>query len=108
MNDLEELLMYECALLPCKAGGAATWSEDQLVPIYRNGKIEDVYWTFSYSPVKDESGKVGGVLVICNETTEKVKNFKTLQNKEQVFRSLFSQAPVAVAIFKGPTFLIEL
>ena len=89
-------------------GGAATWSEDQLVPIYRNGKIEDVYWTFSYSPVKDESGKVGGVLVICNETTLKVENFKTLQHKEQIFRNLFSQAPVAVAIFNGPNFIIEL
>src|SRR5215210_3848831 len=89
-------------------GGAATWSEDQLVPIYRNGKIEDVYWTFSYSPVKDESGKVGGVLVVCNETTQKVENFKTLEHKEQIFRNLFSQAPVAVAIFNGPTFIIEL
>src|ERR1700731_596729 len=38
------------------AGGKATWSEDQLIPIYRNGNIEDVYWTFSYSPVFDESG----------------------------------------------------
>jgi len=27
--------------------GDATWSENQLIPIYRNGKIEDVYWTFS-------------------------------------------------------------
>jgi len=51
-------------------GGEAIWYEDQLIPIFRNGKIEDVYWTFSYSPVKDESGRVGGVLVICNETTD--------------------------------------
>src|SRR6478735_6740291 len=40
------------------------WFEDMLVPIYRNGKIEDVYWTFSYSPVPD-NGKVAGVLVTC-------------------------------------------
>lgn len=25
------------------AGGDATWHEDQLVPIYRNGRLEDVY-----------------------------------------------------------------
>ncbi len=31
------------------AGGEATWIEDQLIPIFRNGKMEDVYWTFSYS-----------------------------------------------------------
>jgi PAS domain S-box-containing protein len=58
--------------------GEATWSEDQLIPIYRNGKIEDVYWTFSYSPVKDESGMPAGVFVTCTETTDKVNNFKKL------------------------------
>ena len=29
------------------AGGESTWAEDQLIPIYRNGTLEDVYWTFS-------------------------------------------------------------
>ena len=61
------------------AGGEATWSEDQFIPIYRNGKLEDVYWTFSYSPVIDETGKIGGILVTCNETTEKVINLKKLE-----------------------------
>ncbi|MEP6617217.1 MAG: PAS domain-containing protein [Ginsengibacter sp.] len=60
-------------------GGEGTWSEDQLIPIYRNGKIEDVYWTFSYSPVMDEFGKPGGVLVTCTETTDKVNTLKLLK-----------------------------
>ncbi len=64
------------------AGGEATWNEDQLIPIYRNGKIEDVYWTFSYSPVRDESGDVGGVLVTCNETTQKVTMLNELRERE--------------------------
>lgn len=68
------------------AGNDATWSEDQLIPIYRNGKIEDVYWTFSYSPVKIENGTVGGVLVVCNETTEKVVNLKKLEESESKLR----------------------
>src|SRR4051812_36086011 len=60
--------------------GEATWHEDQLLPIYRNGKMEDVYWTFSYSPVNNESGKPAGVLVICNETTENIKLVKKLED----------------------------
>jgi hypothetical protein len=40
-----------------------------LVPIYRNGKIEDVYWTYSYSSVLDDEGNHGGILVTCMETT---------------------------------------
>src|SRR5688572_6977958 len=51
-------------------GGDAVWSENQLIPIFRNGKIEDVYWTFGYSPVNDDSGKISGVLVTCTETTD--------------------------------------
>ena len=59
-------------------GGEATFSEDQLLPIYRNGKLDDVYWTFSYSPVFDESGTPAGVFVTCTETTEKVLIAKSL------------------------------
>ncbi len=62
------------------AGGESTWSEDQLIPIYRNHKLEDVYWTFGYSKVIDESGKPAGVLVICNETTEKVNSYNQLES----------------------------
>jgi PAS domain S-box-containing protein len=60
-------------------GGESTWSENQLIPIYRNNKLEDVYWTFSYSKVLDETGNPGGVLVICNETTEQVQSYNNIQ-----------------------------
>ena len=66
--------------------GEATWNEDQLIPIYRNGQIEDVYWTFSYSPVREESGRVGGILVVCTETTDKVNTLRQLEEREQQLR----------------------
>jgi hypothetical protein len=43
--------------------------EDQYIPFYRNGKVEDIYWTFSYSPALGEDDKIVGVLVTCVETT---------------------------------------
>ncbi|MCC8423999.1 PAS domain-containing sensor histidine kinase [Mucilaginibacter sp. UR6-11] len=61
-------------------GGESTWSENQLIPIYRNNKLEDVYWTFSYSRVTDETGTPGGVLVICTETTEQVQSYNKIQS----------------------------
>ena len=63
--------------------GESTWSEDQLIPIYRNNKLEDVYWTFSHSGLKDESGKIAGVLVICNETTNKVQTYNSVQEAKK-------------------------
>jgi hypothetical protein len=56
------------------SGGKATWHENALVPITRNGRREDVYWTYSYSPIDDATAAngVGGVLVVCTETTQSV------------------------------------
>ncbi|MES2278451.1 MAG: PAS domain-containing sensor histidine kinase [Bacteroidota bacterium] len=65
------------------AGGESTWSEDQLIPIYRNNQLEDVYWTFSYSKVRDDLGQIAGVLVTCHETTEKIKSYNSLKQAKQ-------------------------
>ena len=54
------------------ATGAQTWHENQLVPFDRNGYLEEIYFTYSYSPVHEESGAVGGTLVVCAETTDQV------------------------------------
>lgn len=55
-------------------GQGATWHQDHLIPILRHGRREDVYWTYSYSPIDDDTaaGGIGGVLVICTETTARV------------------------------------
>ena len=88
--------------------GEATWSEDQLIPIYRNNQLEDVYWTFSYSPVNDESGKAAGVFVTCSETTEKVVGLKHIEESEKNFRSLIMEAPFPAGVFMGKDLRIKL
>ncbi|MEO8238143.1 MAG: PAS domain-containing protein [Flavobacterium sp.] len=88
--------------------GEATWHEDQLLPIYRNGKMEDVYWTFSYSPVNNESGKPAGVLVICTETTEKVNVVKKLEDSNNRYLNNIMQTPNAMCILRGPDYVVEI
>lgn len=89
------------------SGGEAIWSEDQLIPIDRNGQREDAYWTFSYSPVADESGQTAGVLVVCTETTKAVVNRQKLEASEARYRLIFEQAPVAIGTLLGEDLLIE-
>jgi hypothetical protein len=36
--------------------GNATYNDDLLLPLFRNGYLEECYFTFSYSPISDESG----------------------------------------------------
>ena len=52
--------------------GKPTWSDDLLLLLERHGYSEECYFTFSYSPIRDESGGIGGVFTPVNETTEKV------------------------------------
>lgn len=78
--------------------GESIWRENLLIPIYRNGRIEDVYWTFSYSPVKNEEGVVSGVLVVVTETTEAVLSERRLKESERRFRELANLSPVWIWI----------
>lgn len=89
------------------AGGGATWFEDQAVPIYRNGHTEDIYWTFSYSPVIDETGHPAGVFVTCTETTKAVTGLQQAQESEARFRTLVEEAPVAMFIFRGEDMVVD-
>ena len=62
-------------------GRGSTWHEDQLVPITRHGRRDEVYWTYSYSPINHPGSPhgVGGVLVLCLETTQRVKAERALE-----------------------------
>jgi PAS domain S-box-containing protein len=60
--------------------GASTWNINQLVPIKRNEKLEEVYWTYSYSPVREKDGTIQGTLVVCSESTEQVVSERRLRS----------------------------
>jgi PAS domain S-box-containing protein len=62
----------------------AVWLEDQLIPIYRNGRLDEVYWTFSYSPVFGENQQVDGILVVCTETTKQVVSTQRLRTLRDI------------------------
>ncbi|MDT9600610.1 PAS domain S-box protein [Sphingosinicella rhizophila] len=52
--------------------GESTWSEALLLLLERNGYPEETYHTFSYSPVFDDSGRVGGLLCAVVEETDRI------------------------------------
>jgi signal transduction histidine kinase len=97
------------------SGRGATWHEDQHLPIERNGRLEDVWWTYGYSPVRDDDGTIGGTLVVCQETTKRVlgeERLKTLLAELNVSRTrladVFRLAPSFLAVITGPDLVFEL
>ncbi|QSW87964.1 PAS domain S-box protein [Flavobacterium endoglycinae] len=81
---------------------------DFMVPLNRNETIETCYFDFSYSPIKQENGEVGGVLVTVIETTAKKKAADLLEEKNTRFRNNIMQAPLAMCVFRGKDHVVEI
>ncbi|HRW36200.1 MAG TPA: SpoIIE family protein phosphatase [Aquihabitans sp.] len=52
--------------------GTPTWSEHEQLILERNGFREECYFTWSYSPLPDDDGRIAGVLDVVRETTDEV------------------------------------
>jgi PAS domain S-box-containing protein len=59
--------------------GEASYFEDMPLTIQRNGYLEETWWTFSYSPIEDETGRVEGMLSTVHETTHRMLTERRLQ-----------------------------
>lgn len=90
------------------SSGESLWFEDQLVTIKRNGKLEDLYWTFSYSPVFGEGGQVDGVFVTCTETTEKITSIQKLKKSQKHLQTLIRESNAGIITLMGENHVIEI
>jgi signal transduction histidine kinase/ActR/RegA family two-component response regulator len=69
-------------------GGVASWSEDLLLASDRHGFIEECYFTYSHSPLRDAAGRVVGVMSAVSETTARV----LVERRLRVLRELSNAA----------------
>ncbi|HEU4509479.1 MAG TPA: ATP-binding protein [Pyrinomonadaceae bacterium] len=68
--------------------GVATWSEDLLLVMERNLPREEVYFTFSYSPIHGDGGSIDGIFCACYETTGRVIGERRLQTLRDLGRTV--------------------
>ena len=59
-------------------GDGAFWFDEHMLVLTRSGFPEECYFTFSYSPIPDESGGIGGVFVTVVEVTGRVLDRRRL------------------------------
>jgi signal transduction histidine kinase/serine phosphatase RsbU (regulator of sigma subunit)/CheY-like chemotaxis protein len=59
--------------------GVATWSSDLMLPLITGGRPEERYFTFTYSPLVEQDGSVGGVFCAVTETTDRVLGERRLE-----------------------------
>ena len=52
--------------------GEASYSEAELLLMQRNGYTEETYYTFSFSPVPEEDGSIGGIVCANTDDTDRM------------------------------------
>ena len=75
-------------LIDAAMAGQATYHEDLPLLMNRKGYDEQTWFTFSYSPVHDDTGKVAGMFCAVSETTQKVLAERALRESEGRLRAL--------------------
>ena len=83
-------------LIDAALAGEATYREDLPLVMNRKGFDEQTWFTFSYSPVKDESGKIAGMFCAVSETTQKILAERRLRESEGRFRALVTASSYAI------------
>jgi len=95
--------------------GEPTWNERVLLVMERNGFPEDTWFTWSYSPIYDDTGAIGGMFCACTEETGRVlaererdRLIEEAQDAARTLKTWFDNAPGFVALLRGPDFVFEL
>jgi PAS domain S-box-containing protein len=88
--------------------GEASYFENLPLTMYRKGYKEETWFTFSYSPVYDETGRVAGMHCTCTETTHQVLAEQERIDENERFRTLFQQAPGIIAVLRHRNHTFEI
>ncbi len=79
--------------------GEAIALTDAMLPLDRNGYMEECYFTLSYSPIAGDDGLTAGVLGVIHETTERVLGNRRLRTLRELSGAAASRlAPEACRI----------
>lgn len=88
--------------------GEATYCENMPLLMMRKGYPEQTWFTFSYSPIRDDSGSIAGFYCACTETTAQILLQRERTEENARLHQLFAQAPGVMVVLRGPDHVFEL
>lgn len=87
--------------------GEPAYLEGYRVQLHRDGRDEDAYFSFSYTPIPAPDGGVAGMLCVCEETTTKaLAEQRAAQDRQRMF-NMFEHSPNFFALLTGPDHVFE-
>ena len=106
-SRFDEVWEHPSPLVHRAIAGHGQLSENLMLPNGDDHGGRAVY-TFSYSPVRDETGPTQGVFCVCTEMTGQAKARAALEAEKEQLEDLFRHAPGFMAVLRGPDHVFEL
>ena len=104
----EAASLNEHVLKHVLVGGQTLSYKDMALSLNRDGQSRQLWLDLDYSPVRDATGEVVGVLAIVVETTERVNAERVKAADRQRLAQMFEQVPSFMALLSGPDHIFEL
>ena len=73
-------------LVAATLAGESQVLTDMMLDLSRDGRAERSWWSFTYSPVRDDAGAIAGLFCVTAETTARVLGEAALRESEDHFR----------------------
>ena len=86
-------------LIDAAMSGEASYRQDLPLLMNRRGFDEQTWFTFSYSPVRDESGRVAGMFCAVQETTDRVLAHTALRELNETLEYRVAKALAERKVF---------
>ena len=106
LPELEDQPFHDLLARVYRTGITYRATEDR-VDLAVGGRLQTFYYNFSYKALRNEQGEIYGILNMAVNVTEQVSAKRRTEESEAKLRDTILQAPVAMAILKGPEFIVE-
>ncbi len=83
-------------------GGESLWHENMPFELAGRGDGATSYFSFSYTPLLDDEGRIGGLFCSAVETTSTIRLAQARIDQVARQRRLFEQAPGFICTLQGP------
>jgi PAS domain S-box-containing protein len=83
------------------ATGETVSMKEVLVPVIRDGRLQDIYWTYSYSPIYNPDGTIEGILILCHDVTDEVVSTRQLRESRASEAATEERLRLALAAADG-------
>jgi PAS domain S-box-containing protein len=88
--------------------GETVYYENAVVPIMRNGRMQNIRWTYNYSPIFGPGGAILGVLVICQDLTLQERAALDLRESEAQSSRVLQSIGDAVIVTDSDTCVVRM